>query len=127
MILHYVYCIEDPEGLKYYGVTKNTQSVLTEIDVVAIRSVYANNEYTQLELSQIYGVTRETISAVVRGKSWPHVGGPLTVKKWQDKKTSQGVIDNIIELRKNKVTYNNIALQLGISRNVAAKYGKEVS
>jgi DNA-binding XRE family transcriptional regulator/predicted GIY-YIG superfamily endonuclease len=104
--------------------SKNTQAILNESKVLSIRVDYAENNKTQEELAEEYGVVRETISAIVRGKSWKEVGGPLIVKKYQDRKTPQNIIDNIIELRKNtKLTYDQIAKKLNISRSVAAKYG----
>jgi group I intron endonuclease len=48
-------------------------SKLNENDVIEIRRLYKNKEYTQTELSKTYGVTQATISLIILGKSWSHI------------------------------------------------------
>lgn len=60
---------------------KNTQATLTEDQVISIREQFAAGAL-QSDLAINYNVCRENISAIVVGKSWKHVGGPLsTVRK----------------------------------------------
>lgn len=47
------------------------QSVLTEIDVINIRKYY--NEFSLTQLSEIYNVTPENISLIIRRKRWKHI------------------------------------------------------
>jgi len=104
--------------------SNNTQAILNESKVLSIRIDYAENNKSQEELAKEYGVVRETISAIVRGKSWKEVGGPVVIKRNKDLKTPPNIIDSIIELRKStKLTYDQIAEKLNITRSVAAKYG----
>ena len=60
--------------------SNNSQAVLCEESVLNIREEYALGSTTQEILASIYAVNRETISAIVRGKSWKNVGGPITIK-----------------------------------------------
>jgi group I intron endonuclease len=106
---------------------KNTQSILTEDIVIEIRNKYWVDNLTQENLSKLYGVSRENISAIVRGKSWPHVAGPIGLKKVALKKEITPEIQKqIIELRKLKLTYYKIAKELDITVYYAYKYGKGV-
>jgi DNA-binding XRE family transcriptional regulator/predicted GIY-YIG superfamily endonuclease len=106
----------------------NTQAILTEDLVISIRETYAIGNITQEELAKKYGVSRENISAIVRGKSWPEVGGPTGKRKPAIKKAITEEIKNqIISLRKEKTSYNKIAEKLGITIYYAHKFGKGVS
>jgi hypothetical protein len=44
--------------------------------VLALREQYAAGT-TQSELERNYNLSRATISAIVTGKAWKHVGGPI--------------------------------------------------
>ena len=46
--------------------------------VKEIRTEYANTDKSQYDLADEYGVTRPAIGKIVRGDSWPDVGGPTT-------------------------------------------------
>ena len=64
---------------------------LTEKQVRYIRQNYPNSGILQRELAAMFGVTRSNISAVVRGKSWPHLlpellGGKRDPKKHKTEK-----------------------------------------
>lgn len=51
----------------------NSQSKLTEFDVISIRNEYATGRFKQVELGEKYGVCQVVISAIVRYKTWAHV------------------------------------------------------
>lgn len=48
-------------------------SKLTVSDVIEIKRLYALGGITHKEISAIYGVSRATISYILRGESWKHV------------------------------------------------------
>lgn len=48
-------------------------SKLTEAAVCEIRQRYLNGNITQKQLGAEYGVTRQTISSLVRNKHWTHI------------------------------------------------------
>lgn len=52
---------------------KHGMSKLTENEVVNIRKLYAENVYTLVQLSQMYGVRASHLSDIVRRKLWRHV------------------------------------------------------
>ncbi len=52
---------------------KNSQSKLTEVDVVEIRRLYTTGGMLQRELADRFGVTQPTISAIVTRTNWTHV------------------------------------------------------
>lgn len=58
----------------------NGRAKLTNEQVVEIRERYANGEY-QEKLAAAYNVGQTTISEIVIGKKWVHVGGPRKVSR----------------------------------------------
>lgn len=54
----------------------NRRAALTEQQVLEIRLSFASGEGT-VELSKRFPVTSRYINRIIRGDSWPHVGGPL--------------------------------------------------
>ena len=56
----------------------NGESKLTSEQVVQIRIMYATGKYLQSELASEFGVVQVRISGIVSGKSWKHIGGPIT-------------------------------------------------
>lgn len=52
---------------------KHPLAVLSDGDVLRIRSLYASGEFSQPRLAQMFGVNRETIGSVVRRESWRHL------------------------------------------------------
>ena len=51
----------------------NTMSVFTREDVIFIRENIANGEYSQKELSTMFGVSKTAISLVVHRRRWVHL------------------------------------------------------
>jgi hypothetical protein len=58
------------DGTDYRG-EKNKQAKLTEKEVLIIRSL--SGKMFQREIAEEFNVTRECISAILRGRTWPHV------------------------------------------------------
>lgn len=56
----------------------NGQAILTEDVVISIRTEYATGSFTQEELAIKYGVKKQTVGDIVRGRRWTNVGGPIT-------------------------------------------------
>jgi group I intron endonuclease len=52
--------------------SKNHQSVLTEEDVIQIKTMLRDG-LTQARIAKTYGVTRDTIGKIKRGDRWAHV------------------------------------------------------
>lgn len=57
---------------------ENPHAKLTEFEILAIRKLYATGRYSQRELGSRYHVKQPVVSAIVLGKAWAHVGGPMT-------------------------------------------------
>jgi hypothetical protein len=51
---------------------------LTDELVIEMREEYARGGVHQAQLAKKYQMTQVNVSAVVTGKSWAHVGGPIT-------------------------------------------------
>lgn len=47
---------------------------LTDEQVLEVKKLYASKEYNQKELAELYSVHPSTISLIVRGKRWTHLG-----------------------------------------------------
>lgn len=56
----------------------NGNARLVADDVIKIREMYATGNYTQSNLSSLFGVQQGSVSSIIRGKTWGHVGGPVT-------------------------------------------------
>lgn len=54
------------------------KKVVTEQQVIEIRTKFATRLKTQYELANEYGVSRCCIAAITQGTNWRHVGGPIT-------------------------------------------------
>lgn len=52
---------------------KNGQAKLSEKDVKLIFNSYWNEEYTQNELAEYFGVTRHCVGNIVRKRAWKHL------------------------------------------------------
>ena len=59
--------------------------ILTEADIIPIRDRYAAGE-TCKQIAKDFPCTPDNILAVVRGKSWKHIGGPIGTRKPGPKK-----------------------------------------
>jgi hypothetical protein len=55
----------------------NSHALLTEAQVVEIRSVFAGGQKNPNQLADEYAVTVGTINALLRGKTWRNAGGPI--------------------------------------------------
>lgn len=49
------------------------QSKLSEQDVASIRQIHRSLRQTYAQTARMYGVSPETVSLIVRGKTWRHV------------------------------------------------------
>jgi hypothetical protein len=52
----------------------------TEKEVERIRNAYASGAYSLTHFARLHGVTKNTISALLRGKTWAHVAGALKTR-----------------------------------------------
>lgn len=52
---------------------KSYHNKLSEKDVLEIKKQYKSGNYTQTELANQYHVIHQTISAIIRGKTWKHL------------------------------------------------------
>lgn len=53
---------------------------LTSEDVIEIRRLYAIEQLSQPDIAQRFGVTRECVSGIIRGRTWTHLNSELPVK-----------------------------------------------
>ncbi|MDW4095146.1 NUMOD4 domain-containing protein [Staphylococcus saprophyticus] len=49
---------------------ENSQGKLTDEEVIAMRKLYATGDYTQKEIGEFFGVSRENARDIVNGKRW---------------------------------------------------------
>lgn len=61
-------------GKPFVGIgSRNPKSKLTENDVLTIRKLHQNKNYTCVQLSKMYKVTDVQISAIIHRKAWKHI------------------------------------------------------
>jgi hypothetical protein len=100
----------------------NGFACLSEDDVIIIRERVATNECKQ-HIADDFGISRQTVTDISSGKTWSHIGGPITKPK-PAKRLGTELHDEIRRLRQEHgLSYNKIAKQLGISPATALKYG----
>lgn len=56
----------------------NSHAVLTEDQVVEIRKAFAAGSTNPQALARNYGITASSVNAILRGRTWRHVGGPIS-------------------------------------------------
>jgi len=83
---------------------RNPRARFTDADVLNIRQAYANG-FTQTELMEIFETGQASISNIVNGRIWKHVGGPITRQKQPDVTRLVGVNNHNSKLNPDKVRY----------------------
>lgn len=68
------------KGRQAKGADNGTAKITDEI-AVAIRQRFALGDLTQIELGRQYGLAGPTISKIVLGDAWQHVGGPVVRRR----------------------------------------------
>ncbi len=66
-------------GQPNYGM-KSSSAMLVDAQVIEIRERYAKGDVSYAALADEYNVEAATIGYIVRGRSWPHIGGPRTLR-----------------------------------------------
>jgi transcriptional regulator len=63
-------CNMTPKVLKG---SEQGRSILNEIKVLWIRNQYKSGKYTYNRIANLFGVTKQTIAAIVKRQSWTHI------------------------------------------------------
>lgn len=73
----------------------NLSSPLTPPQVVAIREQFAAGRKAPA-LARQYGISESTVSCIVNGKRWAHVGGPIKTHGRPGRRPNQrvGTVEN---------------------------------
>lgn len=53
--------------------SKNNSAKLTEKEVIEIREKYKTNKYSYKTLGEEYGVSKSTVSGIIKRKNWTHI------------------------------------------------------
>ena len=99
--------------------SNNTATFLVEDDIIKIREE-AFSGALHKNIAEKYGLSRETISYIVRGDSWKEVGGPLSRRRVV---TEQDIKD-MQTLKKLGLSNKKITEALGWSASTVWKYTK---
>jgi len=92
---------------------QNPCSRFTEEDVVNIREAYAIG-FTQTELMFIFEADQASVSNIVNGRIWKHVGGPIIRCKRPDLTRLVGTNNHNAKLNPDKVRYARAAYAAGV-------------
>ena len=77
-----------PGPTRNLGTTRgeaNGLAKLTEEQVIKIRQRFANLE-PQSAIAAAYGLNPKYVSRIAAGKTWTHVGGPITIQRFRKRK-----------------------------------------
>jgi len=96
----------------YKGENIGTSKLKNE-QVLEIRQLYHDGNYTLRQLGKMFNVDKGTIGDIVSGKSWKHLGGFITMPL--SKKITQEDILIIKNLYENGVSPKNISDKYNIS------------
>lgn len=58
-------------------------ALLNPEKVTKIRQLYSTGQYSHAQLGEHFGVSGATVSAVARGRSWKHIGGPINGRDYE--------------------------------------------
>lgn len=62
-----------PEKIKYNQGERHARSILTTENVIKIREIALNKEYTQKEIALKYNVSQTLINLIINKRKWTHV------------------------------------------------------
>ena len=96
---------------------KNPMAILTTREVADIRARRAQGESVS-GIAKVYGLTYALISGVVRGVSWKHVDGPITIV---GRKVTEHDIVAMRYLRAAGASINHLAGTYGVSITYTSK------
>lgn len=110
--------------------SSNNKAKLTESDVMEIRIMYASGQYKQKHLAELFGVGETTVTDILIGNKWSHVGGPISQPLAGGKPRSRGkgesngasklTEDKVIQIkilyRDKKATQYELADMFGVKR-----------
>jgi len=51
---------------------RNSQAILKRSDVMKIKRMYKSKKFTQAEIADMFGVSRQAVSDIVSGVTWTH-------------------------------------------------------
>lgn len=98
-----------------------SKSKLTESDIVNIREEYFSGNVTAEDIATKRKVTAALIQNIVRGKTWKHVGGPVSLvvltRRGEKNRFAKTTGDHVLEMR------HEFAEGRTTIRRLAAKYG----
>jgi len=105
--------------------------LLSEVDAAEIRRIYLEDGITQVDIAMRYGVTKSTISSIVRGRNFSRLGCPeeselkaarsrskasVTGEKCSQSKMTAGVVRAMrTEYASGGTTYKKLAAKYGMS------------
>jgi len=102
--------------------TLNPAAKFTEQQVLDIRHRYANGE-SQQQLADFYGRPKVTISKIVSGSTWKHVGGPVSKKH---SPSTPALISEMKKLVSEGYSYREVGKMLDVSYVTVYNHTKDL-
>lgn len=96
-------------GTSLRGV-RSRNTTLTESDVVAIRIRYATTKESSEVIGKDYGMSGQGVIAIVNGRTWPHVGGPLNSSDAHCRKIPYAIPD-VVAVSAMKMIQSGVSVQ----------------
>lgn len=97
-------------------------SKLTEKQVVDIRNAYKKGGVTQEELAASYGVKRETVGLIIRGKNWAHIANGENLSN-PNRRASSGVRNASAKLNPDQVRQIRLLAKSGTkAQDIASQF-----
>lgn len=101
-----------------------SQSKLTDIDVINIRMLVSEKQKTKKEIAAIYNVDPSLIASIASGKDWKHIGGVITPTK---KQLQTFEINDIKEMISNGIKQKDICKQYGVVRETIRRIARGIN
>jgi transposase len=93
-------------------------AVLTEEKALAIREAYSKGA-TTTQVAEAFGISRQNVNNIVRGRSWMHVGGPMAPPERRKRKGEKLTEQQVREIRASAeagAPLDLLATEYGITR-----------
>lgn len=100
------------------------RGIFTDHDVVELRERYAVGDVTLQDLADEFGVDISTLSRLVRGHTYPEIGGPRTEPRERPPRLMKLSSEAFEEVMRSDAPHSALARRFGVSRQAISQLRK---
>lgn len=95
---------------------------LSESDVYLIKGLLSEGKFNHRELGKMFGVAKETISAIATGRNWGLVKFPLPIPVRKVPRYDDETREEVFQLRSEGLSYTRISKITGVSQRTVTRW-----